>query len=227
MKPPIHRLKKSEIQWLASHTCSAHHHDFLTHYNCYLKEHPNTDRVGFFDIETYGLDADFGILLSYCIKLAGKDDILYNVITHKDISTAKAGDEDRRVVTACVNDLAKFDTIITHYGNAFRFDIPFVRTRAVAMGIPFPYYGTIKQYDTYPILKSRFKLSRNRQENAVRTLVGTTEKNHISGRYWRAAARGDTKALGYVLDHNKRDVRDLERLWNKIKDFARRADTSI
>ena len=220
------RRTKRELVWMGTHHCT-HRHTFLQHPECYVKENPETQRTGFFDIETYGLTADFGIVLCFSIKPEGNHGIISDVITLKDIQAARAGDEDRRIVQSCIKALTQFDIIATHYGNNYRFDVPFVRTRAVAMGIDFPTYGTIKQYDTYPILKAKFRLSRNRQEQAVRTLIGKTEKNHIDGRVWRAAARGDKQALSYVLDHNQRDCRDLERLWHVIKDYSKRQDTSI
>ena len=109
---------------------------------------------------------------------------------------------------------------MTFYGDDYRYDVPFVRTRAAAMNIPFPAYGTIKQVDVYPIMKRKFRLTSNRQENCVRTLLGETEKNHVVGAVWRSAARGNQKSLGYILDHNMRDVRDLERLYHKVIEFV-------
>jgi uncharacterized protein YprB with RNaseH-like and TPR domain len=182
--------------------------------------------LGFFDIECSGLVADFGMMLSWAIKeLDG--DIDYDYLTVADIDNSKDGQEDRRIVESLVQALSRYDRIITYYGNDYRFDVPFVRTKAVAMDIPFPCFGQIKHEDLYPIIKKKFRLSRNRQENAARTLLGTTEKNHVDGAIWRAAARGKKRAMGYIVDHNHRDVRDLERLYLKVINFVRRNDSSI
>lgn len=226
MTPPLHRLKKAELLYLATHRCR-HGHRYLNHYACFQTEQHPQPKLGFFDIETFGLDAAFGIAMSYSIKPLGEDDILGDVMTLADIRRSRAGDEDRRLVTACIRDMQKFDTLVTHYGNDWRFDVPFIRTRAVSMGIPFPYYGTIRQLDTYPVLKSKFRLPSNRQEAACRTLLGATEKNHIDGHVWRAAMRGDPKALSYVADHNRRDVRDLERLYLTIEAYSGRRPASL
>jgi len=217
------RLKKAELVRMAQTRCK-HRHTLLDHPQCYT---PVPERVGFFDIETTAFDAGFGIMLSYAIKVGGEKTILTNCITKRDIDHAKAGDEDARIVAACIEDLKTFDRVVTHYGSDYRFDLPFIRTRAVSLNLDFPFYGSIKSDDTYSLLKRKFKLPRNRLETACRILLGTTEKNHIDPKIWRAAGRGNPKALSYVLDHNRRDVRDLEKIYEKIKNFVRATDTSI
>lgn len=222
-KVSLYRLKKDEIIWMANNRCE-HRHTFLEHPECY-KGLPR--RRGFLDIEASGLVADFGIMLTYCIKEEGVDEIISGQITKRDIDKAVAGDEDRALVTKLIKDLAGFDEIVTFYGDDYRYDVPFIRTKAVAMDIPFPAFGTIKQVDIYPIIKKKFRLSRNRQENACRVLLGETEKNHVDGAIWRAAARGHKESLAYIMDHNLRDVRDLERLYHKVIGYVKDAPKSI
>ena len=141
MVAPVHRLKKDTIVWLGSHYCE-HGHTFLQHFACY-KGHE--ERIGFFDIETSNLVADFGIMLSYAILDGKTNTVLSSVLTPHDIKTANFGDEDRRLVSACITDLAKFDRIVTYYGS--RFDVPFLRARALSTGLDFPNYGTLKHTD--------------------------------------------------------------------------------
>ena len=225
MPAPVHRLKKAEIVRLANSKCQ-HDHTYLDHYNCYLEEQPEAqEKIGFLDIESSNLVADFGIMLSYCIKERGNDTILSSVIKRHDIQKAKAGDEDRKVVAQCIKDLQKFDRIVTYYGK--RFDIPFIRTRASSCGLDFPSYGSLIHDDLYFVVRHRFRMSSNRLENACRVLLGDTNKTRIEGKYWRAAARGDEESLSYILDHNEKDVVDLERLYDHVLDFVRRQDTSI
>lgn len=222
MKLPIHRLKASTVKWLLTHYCK-HGHNFIEHYSCYV---PNeVPKVEFLDIETSNLDADFGIMLSYCIKEAGSEKIHEGVLTTKDILGAKAGDEDARLVKQCIEDMQKFDILVGYYSK--RFDVPFIRTRAVACGLFFPAFGSIKHIDMYDKVKGKFKLSSRRLENACRVLLGKTQKTRIDAKYWRAAVRGEAKSLAYVLDHNRKDVIDLELLYDKIIDYSRWSDTSI
>lgn len=225
MRPPVHRLKKDELIWLNNHVCSAHRKSYLEHYNCYLREEPQTERTAILDIETSNLKADFGIILTWCLKPLGEGKIQEDVITVEDIRKGRNGDEDRRVTKTLIQAISNFDKLIGYYSK--RFDLPYIRTRSLNMKLDFPFYGSIRHVDVYDILRNRFNLSRKTQENACRNLLGTTEKNHVDGKVWRDAARGNKKALSYVLDHNRRDVRDLERLYLKVRDYSRRHDVSI
>ena len=221
MAAPIHRLKKTEIVWLAHHKCN-HGHTYLEHYNCYLKENPNAERIGFIDIETSHLQGDFGIMFCYCIKVSGEDKIYSSKISKKDYTS---GHFDKRVVEDCIKDMQHFDRLIGYYST--KFDIPFIRTRALVHNIEFPVYSSIIHNDVYYMIRNRFRLHRNRLENACRTLIGSTEKNHIDPEKWIKALQGDAKSIDYIVDHCERDVRDLERLYYKVFDFVRRQDKSI
>lgn len=214
-------MKKSEIVWLGSHHCE-HGHTFLQHFACY-KGHK--ERIGFFDIETSNLVADFGILLSYAIKDGASKKVISSVLTPHDIRKATFGEEDKRLVRQCLKDLGQFDRIVTYYGS--RFDVPFLRARALSMDLDFPNYGTLKHTDLYFIIRGRVALSSKRLENACRVLLGHTEKTRIDSKYWRAGARGDKESLKYILDHNQKDVLDLERLYKKMIHFSKPTDTSI
>jgi uncharacterized protein YprB with RNaseH-like and TPR domain len=175
------------------------------------------ERVGFLDIETSNLVADFGIILSYCIKHAGKKGkIDEGIITLRDI---RAGVEDGRVVEKLLRDMNQFDRVVTYYGT--RFDIPFIRTRAMVNGLDFPVHGKIAHTDVYYVVRSRFKLSSNRLENANRVLLGKTQKTRVDSKYWRGGVRGDASCLEYIIDHNRKDVIDLELLYNEVTPFMR------
>ncbi len=218
---PLHRMKKDLIVWLGSHYCK-HGHTYLAHYGCY---EGHKERIGYFDIESSNLVADFGIVLSYAIKDGNSNKIYSSVLTPEDIKKAKMGQEDKRLVRQCLADLKQFDRIVTYFGS--RFDLPFVRARALSVGLDFPNYGTQKHTDLYFILRGRVALSSKRLENACRVLLGKTNKTRIDAKYWRAGVRGDKKSLAYILDHNKKDVIDLEKLYLKMVHFSKPTDTSI
>lgn len=222
MKTPIHRLPKAMIVKMATAGKCKHGHTYLAHPNCY---EGNEERVGFFDIETSNLEANFGLLLTYCIKDGDSDKIYEGAITASDIAINTAGDEDRNVVEKCVKDIMRFDRLITYYGN--RFDMPFIRTRAVSLGIEFPEYGSVKHNDIYFLIRNRFKLNSNRLKNACKVLLGKTDKTEIEYRFWRGALRGDKESIGYILEHNRYDVLDLEKLYHKVIKFGRPTNTSM
>ncbi len=223
MSAPIHRLKKSEIVKLSKTHCAAHAHNYLEHYACYLKEHPEEkERVGFWDIEASNLVADYGIMLSWAIKDANSDTIYYDVLTPAD---AKGGSEDKRLVKSCIEHLGKFDKIVTYFGTGY--DFPFTRARALINGLDFPGYGTLVHKDLYYVIRNKFKLSSRRLENACKQLLGESEKTKIDAKFWRDGVRGDKKSLQYIVDHNIKDVTDLEKLYNKTIEFSKLNNNSI
>jgi len=213
-------MKKSEILWMAKHRCR-HYIPYLQHPNCYVKEVGSKERLGFLDIEATNLSADFGIVICYCIADSDSDSILWKIVTKRTLSTSL----DKEVVKKCIEDMRKFDRIITYYGT--RMDMPFLRTRAVALGLDFPEYGEINHLDLYFLVKNKFKLSSNRLDNVCRTLFGQTKKTRLTGEYWIKALQEDKVALDYILDHCQKDVLELKKLYYKIISFKRPSDLSI
>lgn len=224
MPAPVHRLRKDEIVMLAKKHCKRHGHTYLEHYECYLKEVPQAEpeRLGFFDIEASNLDADYGQCLCWCIKEGGSDKIHEARLSLADV---EAGIEDKRIIQECVDTFGKFDRIVTYYGTGF--DLPFVRARALITGVPFPAYGSLKHRDLYYLIRNKFKLSSRRLENACRQLLGSTEKTRIDAKYWRQAVRGEKKSIDYIIDHCRKDVLDLERLYVKTEQFQKMNATMI
>lgn len=217
---PVWKLKHKEIVWLARHRCR-HYHTYLEHYQCYLKENPLKEKIGFFDIETSNLQADFGIIYCYCLKEYGKNKIYERLITKQELNSCL----DKKVVEQCIKDLSRFDRIVGFYSS--RFDNGFVRTRAVALNIPFPEYGELIHNDIYYIVRNKFRIHRNRLEDACRVLVGKTRKTHLDAHHWIKGLQGNKESLTYILEHCRGDVRDLEDLYNKIINYSKKQDKSI
>jgi uncharacterized protein YprB with RNaseH-like and TPR domain len=217
---PVSRLKKAEIVWLSAHKCR-HSHTYLEHYACYLEECPERGRIGFFDIETSNLKANVGVLLSYAIKDNDSNEVLGRVITKKELFSDSS---DKKIVQECQNDLMKFDIIVTYYGT--RFDIPFVRTRAIYHGLEFPAYGEIVHTDLYYIVRNKFCLTSNKLVVACVVLLGDSSKTDINYELWFRAAQGRKDALDYVWEHNQADVIDTGRLYHRVIPFKKRMDLS-
>jgi len=213
-------LKKDELLEYLTKRCK-HGHLYVEHPSCYIKEKNRETRIGYLDIEASNLKADFGIMLSYCIKENGKKNIYYGCISKNDLMN---GTLDKNLIKSCIDDMSKFDVIISYYGT--KFDIPFIRSRALYWNLDFPKYGYLKHKDCYYMVRNRLCLSRNRLEDACR-LMGIEGKTHLDGTYWIKALTGDKKSLKYILDHNKRDVILLEKLYHKIKDYVKETRRSI
>jgi uncharacterized protein YprB with RNaseH-like and TPR domain len=220
MSAPVHRMKKKEIVWLSTHRCK-HGHDFLEHYSCYLAENPDKERIGFLDLECSNLHASFGIILCFSLKTKGEDKIYRRVVTASDLRTCL----DEKVVRQCIKNMGNFDRIVTFYGT--KFDIPFLRTRAISLGVPFPEYGTMLHKDVYYIARAKLRLHSNRLDSVCNTLFGSTEKTRIEPDKWIKALMGDAKSLVYIQDHCDKDVTELEKVYNALIGYGRLNDTSV
>jgi len=223
---PVTKLKKTEIVWLGSHKCK-HAHTYLEHYSCFLYDFPEGNpldiRTGYLDIEVFGgFNAAFGYMLSYCIKDANSDKVYGTSITPKELKNYNK--LDKRVVESCVEDMKKFDRIVTYYGT--KFDIPFIRTRALHHDFDFPLYGELVHNDLYYIVRHKFKCGRNSLDSAAKTLLGESSKTHLEPDTWQAANAGSQEALDYIYEHCVQDVLLTERLHDKIIGFRKRSDLS-
>lgn len=224
MKINIARLKKDEIVRLYKGMCK-HGHRYIEHTTCYLEEAPDGIRIGFFDIETSNFKADWAIVLSYSILDDATDTILGRAIKPKELSS---GLFDKRLVADMIADLKKFDLIVGYYST--KFDVPFARTRAMINRVKgFPEFGELQHKDAYYIIRNKFgALSSRRQENAARMLLGKTEKTHINPTLWlRALIMHDQKAIDFIWDHNKRDVRDLKGIYYAVIPYVKNITQSI
>jgi len=95
-----------------------HRHSIKSHPNCFKKGLIRYDwwenkKIGFLDIETSGLKADFDFMLTWCIKPLGSDKIAYSIVTKKEIFD---GVFDKRIVNELLQELRKYDIIVTYYG---------------------------------------------------------------------------------------------------------------
>jgi uncharacterized protein YprB with RNaseH-like and TPR domain len=221
----IIKATPEELKWLASHNCK-HGHKMIAHFNCFLKEHNIEEKVGCLDIEASNLDANFGVMLSWAIKPVSADYTYYDCLTLEDIDK---GTSDKRIVESCVERMLEFDRLVGHY--SCRFDFPFIRTRALHHKLYFPEYGLIYQTDVWMMAKKKLKLHSNRQDCVAECLLGENIKTRLHPQKWQEVQFG-TKAqrregLRYVLDHNLRDVEQLEANYLALKPFVKETRTSI
>lgn len=218
----VANLKKSEIVKRSNYHCK-HGHDGLAHDKCYNEEHGATERVGYFDIETFGMgfNADAGWILTYC--LLSEEGILYSgFATPKELLSDIP---DKRLIKDLCEDLKHFDRIITYYGK--RFDAPYVRTRATKFGINFPYYKQLNHTDVYDIIKHKYSFRRRNLESACR-FFGISAKGHRFGpELWRKAFQGDKSAMQSILAHNEEDVESLKALYSIVEKSVHLVDSSI
>ena len=129
-----------------------HGHSFLEHPKCFEKSHRISGENRIPRHRKLNLNASFGYIISYCIKEEGGK-ILSRAITKSEVQSKT---RDKEVVKSLIEDMKKFTRVVTYYGA--RFDIPFIRTRAVKWGLEFPLYKQVLHTDVYYMMKHRFKL---------------------------------------------------------------------
>ena len=226
MRPPIRRMTKSDLLWLSEHSCKAHRTAFLDgHYNCFLREKPEDspfkERVGYLDIESTGLKGNWDFMLCYSLKEEGGE-ILGRHLTPHEIRTYKF---DKVLTKELIQDVRKFDRIITYYGS--RFDIPFIKTRAEKWGLDFPAYRDLWQTDTYDLAKRNLLLHSTRLQH-VCSLLGIPSKQHpLDPDLWQRAQSGDIPSLKTVKIHCDEDVISLEKATKRLQKYSIPAKRSI
>ena len=224
-KLPIYRLKKSELVWLGSHLCKAHSVNFLSHYNCFLRECPEDspmkEKIGVFDIETTGLKANWSHMLCWSMKELGKEGIHSHLITR----SAVRDKNDKKVVLSAIAEITKYDRIITYYGSGF--DIPYLRSRAIYHQIDFPTYKELLHTDLYYIARSKLRLHSNRL-GSICQFFGIDAKNHpMTPDLWQRAGAGEKEALDEVLTHCIEDVQSTEKVWDMLNKYYGNIKRSI
>lgn len=213
-------FKKDEILKMAGTYCK-HGHSYISHPNCYLIETGKKKRIGYLDIESGGLQANFDYMLTWCIKTRDKEEYVSGTISALDIQNYTF---DKRILKELIAALKKYDVVLTYYGT--KFDIPFIRTRAMMHKLNFLEFGSLQHKDCYYMVKHKMRLHRSSLDSACAAL-GIKGKNHIKGNFWMKAKLGDSAALAYVLDHNKKDCQILEKLHKRLECYVKDSSKSI
>ena len=221
-------MRKSDIEWLATHYCKKHRHSYLEHYgSCFLTEKPVEspfhERIGFFDLETSGLKADFAFIFSYAIR--GDDGKLYGrVLRPEEIHKSQF---DKNLVVEMCRDLKLFDRIVVHYGGDRRFDCPFARTRALKHGADFPQHKDLWVSDTWLMAKNKLKLRSNKL-GVICEFFGISAKDHpLTPDIWMTACAGNKQSLGYIWTHNVEDVDSMKKVYELLINHVNKNKVSV
>ena len=200
-----------------------HRHSGLEHPICYQKSMPQ--RIGYLDIETSNLKADFGVIYSWCIKYRGLNKFEGYVLKKNDYTILE---RDKEATRSLIIALGQFTTIVTYYGGNYQFDMPFLRTRALKYDFQFPPYKSLRHIDLYQQVRGKLKLHSNRLESVSEFLHLEPRKSKIDTDIWnRANLAYDKEALAYIWEHNKIDTILLEKLHEKIEPYMAYSNRSI
>lgn len=184
-------------------------------------------RVGYLDIETTNLAANFGYMICWFIKEGGKDHYDSGIITKKEIFDYEF---DKRITKELLEAMSHYDILYTHYGSDRRFDVPFIRTRAYRWELENLLPDRMEQFimDTYPLAKYKLRLHSYRLGSIAAALgVKNVKKSVLDPEKWELARVGHPASLAYIYDHNKKDVQVLERVHQKLKKVERPIYRSI
>jgi len=224
MRPNPHLMLKAELLKYLTGRCK-HYHTYSEHPACWWEEQQKKPRVGYIDIETSNLDANYGMIITYCILDYDTEEIIENII---DINDVRKGDFDKYLCKQLIKDMLKFDVLKGYWSTGF--DIPYIRARCLKWNLDFPIYKSINHKDIYYMVKRLLKLNRNSLEVATKFL-GIHGKNHVKGDQWMRALMCDgeaqEQAISYILDHNRKDVKILKKLDDKLKEYDKGQVKSI
>lgn len=223
----IAKMTKTELNALGKMKCR-HGHSYLSHPQCLVTEKPDLDpskrHLGFFDIESSHLKANFGYVLSYKIWDDDNGKMYGRALKSKEITGFKF---DADLVRDMVEDFKRFTHLVVYYGKDRRHDMPFVRTRAMKAGLDFPLYGEVQVIDMYDMAKNKMSLHSYRL-GVVCQELGIEAKGHpLIGDTWAKACAGHQPSLDYIETHNEEDVKCMPPVLYLLEPFYRKLRLSI
>jgi len=193
------------------------------------------ETIGYLDIETSGLTADFDIMLTWanCVRdvKSGKTKIEYDFLVQKDFDLAKKKKNadliDKGIVGTCLDSLNQCDLLVGHWFiGKYRHDIPFIRTRAVINKVKgFPHHKQIKYGDTQKWASLLYRNHNNSLDTTSRMFGLATKKTIIEPRIWKNACIGIPEDIQYILKHNILDVKITHKVHLGVEKFVPIAST--
>lgn len=175
------------------------------------------------DIETTDLAADRGVVLCVCYessKYPGKIVTLRNDEVSPAWRKGRRGD-DKEIVRRTCRLIEAHDVVVAH--NGVRFDLPFLRTRAMRWGLPA--LGEPKVVDPLNILWRKHRLRSNRL-GALSDILGLSDKKTpLDLSVWAdAMLNGSRRAMNLIVEHCVADVRVLSGVLPHVAPFIKILD---
>ncbi len=167
-------------------------------------------RIGVLDIETTDLNPMMGDVLCTCIKEVNPHNLRGKIHTVRidDKRNPKKMDE-KWVIKESIKLMNSFDCLVHWYGS--RFDIPYINTKALGYGLKPPAKNFRR--DLCFIARGIGKLPNNRLATWGRFLFGKSGKTFLDPDIWKAARKGNKKAIKYIVTHCEKDVIETERIY--------------
>lgn len=171
---------------------------------------------GFFDIETTSLNASFGHILTNTVVGIRQED--KPIVRRIDLTSTykKEPWNDSQLCSLIKSDLEKFDVLVSY--NGYRFDIPFINSRAVANKLKI-LDTRIKHVDLFAVTKHRMILNSSSLDSLLTHLQTEERKTPLDAELWKRAIAGDKKSMDMIVKHNIQDVLALREAFRELKQF--------
>ena len=185
----------------------------------------NIYKIGYLDIETSGLTANFDFMVSWCMYVrdvrTGKTELRGDKINPKDFEVARKGTKkdgkwtpdadlvDKRILESLLKAISDIDCLIGHWFiGKHRHDIPFVRSRIAINKISgFPKHKMVRYGDTQKLGSLIHRLSSNGLAMIGDAYGVSTKKTQIKSKHWKNACMfGNKESVDYIYHHNIKDV---------------------
>jgi len=171
-----------------------------------------TAKILFWDIETRGLQADYGTI--FCIGWKFKGDRTVQVKSIHDIPGKHVLDDKPLIQWFVENVWSKADIAVGWYSSGH--DEPFLRTRMIMHGLSAP--KPVTTLDLWGKVWKRFKFSRNSLDNVARKL-GLTRKWYNEDSAFEKVLYGDKASMRAIVKHCRIDVQITEEAYDKFKSY--------
>ena len=159
-----------------------------------------------FDLESYGLDPIWGMLLCGVVTPWGGQP--------KTFVLDPIGSDDSKLVTQLVNELSQYSILIAH--NGVYHDRAFLNARALHWGLPIldPF---AKMIDPLRLARRHLNCGRNSLDALAQYLSTPTQKLHLPPTAWqRVAFDHDPAAMDEIIVRCKADVQVLLEVCERV-----------
>lgn len=185
-------------------------------------------KIGILDIETTGLGADFGRMLSWAILVrdveTGKEEIRYGVVNESDHRKANGHSDriDKRITKELIEAISDIDYLVGHWFiGKKRHDVPFIRSRCAINKVHgFPKHKMVRYADTQRFSSQLHRLRNNGLATIADTYDLAIRKTPVTTRDWKDAQQfANKKALKYILHHNILDVKITSKVLKHLEQY--------
>jgi uncharacterized protein YprB with RNaseH-like and TPR domain len=173
-------------------------------------------RVLIWDLETTGLQADFGTILCVGYKWLGEKDV--HIISLPDYKGfRKDPTNDKPLVKDFLKIYNSADLTIAY--NGVNFDRPYLLAKVMEHGLQVP--PNVPMQDPYWTVRSNLRISRKSLANVTALLGLEKRKTPVEGKVWKRAMAGHADSIRYIVKHCRRDVEVLEETYLRLRPLMR------